>query len=167
MTLPLRWLGLLALAPLVAGCADGADPGVSEAPPPESNEAGTDAPEPKRVVTKGALRIEVLEEGDGRTVRSGDWITVHYRGRLAESETVFDDTHKRGVPYSTWLRSGKVIRGWERGIEGLRVGTHAVLHIPARLAYGEMGLASAGIPPGADLVYELEILGTADRPKRR
>ncbi len=164
----MRLLPLLALSCLALACSDGTDPGeVSEAPQPATYAIREDAPVPTRVERKGGLLIEILVEGDKRRVRSGDWITVHYTGKIAETDRTFGDTRKSGVPYSTWLRSREVIKGWERGLEGLRVGTKLVLHIPSKLAYGERGMAQARIPAGADLVYEIEILNTADRPARR
>lgn len=164
--IPPRSVLLLAFC-LAPACSDGAEPGVSEAPRPAAGPADEEAPEPTRTLQKGGVRIEVLEEGTGPRARTGDWVTVHYVGRLADAETPFGDTRKSGVPYSTWLRSTKVIPGWKRGIDGLRVGTRAVLHIPSRLAYGERGLPEARIPPGADLVYEIEIMNAVDRPNRR
>jgi peptidylprolyl isomerase len=166
MTLRRRYT-FVALTCALAGCSDGAEPGVSEAPPPAASTVGEAAPEPTRIEKSGGLVIEVLEPGEGKRVRSGDWITVHYTGRIAETDQTFGDTRKSGVPLSTWLKSSKVIRGWERGLDGMRVGTRLVLHIPAALAYGGRGMTQARIPPDADLVYEIEIMDTADRPARR
>ena len=69
----------------------------------------------------------------------------------------FDSSLDRGQPFVFMLGAGRVIRGWDDGIDGMRVGGRRVLHIPADLAYGARG-AGAAIPPGASLVFEVELL---------
>lgn len=151
---------------LTLGCSGGEPTDVTEERPSEATEPGGETSSSYLIRKGGGLVVEVLEEGSGRPVKAGDWITVHYRGTIVESGRVFGDTFKKGVPFGAYLRRGKIIAGWERGLVGLRVGTRAKLEIPADLAYGEMGMPGSGIPPGADLSYEIEVLDTAARPKR-
>ncbi len=145
---------------LAVACGEDVDPGeVGEAPRPGSPAPGLLDERPAMEVEKpGGLRVEVLEEGAGRAVRAGDRVTVQYVARLAEAEEPFG--RSGGIPFTFALRKGGVIRGLSLGLEGLRVGTRCVLHIPSELGYGAEGLAGAGVPPDADLVYEVEILDT-------
>ncbi len=121
----------------------------------------------RRIEKPGGLVVEIIEEGAGPRVREGDWVTLHYVGKLAESGLVFGSSAASGVPFSLWLRRDRAIPGLVRGLEGLRVGTRATLRIPNALAYGETGLESSGIPKSADLAYEVHVLASTDRSERR
>ena len=112
-----------------------------------------------------ALVKEDLAVGSGRAARAGDDIVVHYVGWL-DNGRQFDSSRARRDPLDFALGAGDVIRGWDEGIAGMRVGGRRKLRIPARLAYGEHGLAGV-IPPGATLMFEielLEILGPREAP---
>jgi len=158
------FIGLLTVLP---ACSGGDDPSVSEAPHPRSAEENQSNSSAYIIKKAGGLEAEVLVEGDGRTIGSSDWVTVHYRGKLVEDEYVFGDTFKNGVPLSLSLESGQAITGWQKGLSGLRVGSRVILRIPSTLAYGEKGLASTRIPADADLEYEIEILNAVARADRR
>lgn len=106
------------------------------------------------------LKIETLTEGDGDTAESGMRVTVHYEGRLADG-TVFDSSYKRGQPFDFTLGAGQVIRGWDEGVAGMKIGEKRRLTIPPELGYGERGAGDA-IPPNATLVFEVELLGLAE-----
>ena len=82
-------------------------------------------------VNAADLSFEVIAEGDGETAKNGMQVSVHYQGRLTDG-TVFDDSQKRGTPFSFTLGSGQVIPGWEQGIAGMKIGEKRVLTIPAR-----------------------------------
>jgi peptidylprolyl isomerase len=125
-------------------------------------------------VTRLRFRTQDLVVGLGEEVKEGATVLVQYRGTL-EDGTVFDDsrTHPKGAPPPLRLgraedgRSG-VIEGWIKGIPGMRVGGTRRLEIPSHLAYGERGSPNGKVPPHADLVFVVELLGvTAEEPARR
>lgn len=101
--------------------------------------------------------------GEGMEAAAGDEVSVHYTGWLHEQSAhdlrgeKFDSSVDRGQPLVFKLGTGRVIRGWDEGVAGMRVGGVRELHIPADLAYGARG-AGAAIPPGASLVFEVELL---------
>lgn len=115
-------------------------------------------------------RIDIVS-GDGAVARSGDEVSVHYTGWLYDEAAPdkrgaqFDSSRERGRPFSFPLGMGKVIRGWDEGVAGMRVGGKRVLHIPAWLGYGQKG-AGGVIPPGASLVFEVELLDVKDNAPR-
>ena len=86
----------------------------------------------------------------------GMMVAVHYQGRL-EDGTVFDDSHKRGEPIRFTLGSGQVIKGWDQGIEGMKVGEKRTLTIPPELGYGASGAGDV-IPPNATLTFDVELV---------
>lgn len=94
--------------------------------------------------------------GTGPEVKSGDTVTIHYRGTL-EDGTEFDSSYGRGQPFSTVIGVGRVIQGWDQGIVGMKVGGKRTLTIPGNLAYGPMGIPGV-IPPNATLVFETELV---------
>ena len=108
---------------------------------------------------------EDLTIGAGRAAHAGDEVLVHYVGWL-ENGQQFDSSRARRDPLDFALGAGDVIKGWDEGIAGMKVGGRRKLRIPARLAYGDHGLAGI-IPPGAALHFEielLEILGPRESP---
>lgn len=105
---------------------------------------------------ESGLRVQVVEEGTGAAAEPGTTVTVHYTGWLPRGET-FDSSRERGEPFSFPLGQGRVIRGWDLGVAGMREGGRRILVIPPDLAYGERG-AGEVIPPGAWLVFDVELL---------
>lgn len=103
-----------------------------------------------------AMKVEDTVIGTGPEVKKGDTVTVHYTGRL-ENGTKFDSSLDRGTPFSTVIGVGSVIKGWDEGIPGMKVGGKRKLTIPGALAYGEQGIPPK-IPPNATLVFEVELL---------
>lgn len=107
-------------------------------------------------------RIDVVE-GTGDAARAGDEVSVHYTGWLYDERAAdrrgakFDSSLDRGQPFVFMLGAGRVIRGWDDGVAGMRVGGKRELLIPADLGYGAKGAGSV-IPPGASLVFEVELL---------
>jgi len=114
-------------------------------------------------VNAADLSFEVIAEGDGETAKNGMQVSVHYQGRLTDG-TIFDDSQKRGMPFSFTLGSGQVIPGWEQGIDGMKIGEKRVLTIPPELGYGAAG-AGGVIPPNATLVFDVELVAVAIPPK--
>ena len=104
------------------------------------------------------FRAEDIVVGSGAPAAAGDTLTVHYIGTL-ENGQVFDDSYARGEPYTFRLGAGTVIRGWDQGLVGMRVGGKRRLIIPPALAYGSQGLPP--IPPNATLHFEIELIANA------
>ena len=98
-----------------------------------------------------------LVVGTGETVKKGDTVDVHYTGKLTSGKK-FDSSLDRGKPFRVEnVGSANVIKGWNEGIPGMKVGGKRMLYIPYELAYGEEGMPPA-IPPRAKLVFEVEVL---------
>lgn len=103
------------------------------------------------------LKIEDIKIGEGQEVKKGDTISIHYVGTLLNG-TKFDSSVDRGTPFETVIGVGDVIKGWDEGVIGMKVGGKRKLTIPAFMAYGEQGAGSV-IPPNSTLIFELELLG--------
>ena len=106
--------------------------------------------------TASGLIIEELTLGDGETAISGQQVTVHYTGWLTDG-TKFDSSKDRDDPFEFGLGAGQVIRGWDEGVQGMKIGGSRKLTIPPALGYGARG-AGGVIPPNATLVFEVELL---------
>jgi FKBP-type peptidyl-prolyl cis-trans isomerase len=102
------------------------------------------------------LVIEELKVGDGAEAKAGQNVTVHYVGTLTDGKK-FDSSRDRGQGFSFKLGAGQVIKGWDQGVAGMKVGGMRKLTIPPELAYGDRGFPGA-IPPKATLVFEVELL---------
>src|SRR5215475_7988325 len=102
------------------------------------------------------LTIENLKEGTGAEAKVGNTVTVHYVGTLTDGKK-FDSSRDRGRGFSFTLGKGMVIKGWDQGVAGMKVGQLRKLTIPAHLAYGERGFPPV-IPPNSTLVFEVELL---------
>lgn len=102
------------------------------------------------------LIIEELQLGDGAEATVGQEVTVHYTGWLTDG-TKFDSSKDRFQPFSFALGAGYVIKGWDQGVAGMKVGGKRKLTIPAELGYGARG-AGGVIPPNATLIFEVELL---------
>jgi FKBP-type peptidyl-prolyl cis-trans isomerase len=103
------------------------------------------------------MKIEILKPGNGEVSKNGDRVSVHYIGTL-ENGNKFDSSRDRQSPFSFILGTGQVIRGWDVGVLGMKVGEQRKLTIPPDLAYGANGVPGA-IPPNATLIFEVELLG--------
>jgi FKBP-type peptidyl-prolyl cis-trans isomerase FkpA len=107
-------------------------------------------------------RIDIVA-GSGTVATSGSDVSVHYTGWLYDENAPqqrgmkFDSSVDRGQPYTFLLGAGQVIRGWDEGVAGMKVGGKRTLKIPADLGYGSNG-AGGVIPPGASLVFDVELV---------
>jgi FKBP-type peptidyl-prolyl cis-trans isomerase len=114
--------------------------------------------------TAEGLVITELAPGEGAPIAAGSIAVVHYTGWLYDTGaadnkgTKFDSSVDRTQPFEFTLGAGEVIQGWDQGVEGMRVGGKRRLVIPAALGYGDRG-AGGVIPPGATLVFDVELLG--------
>ncbi|MCF4994733.1 FKBP-type peptidyl-prolyl cis-trans isomerase [Pseudomonas syringae] len=106
------------------------------------------------------LQIIDLQPGDGKTAVKGALITTQYTGWLKDG-TEFDSSWSRGKPFQCVIGTGRVIKGWDQGIIGMKVGAKRKLLVPAHLAYGERTMGK--IPPNSDLVFEIELLEVLTR----
>lgn len=102
------------------------------------------------------LKKEDIKVGDGTEAVSGKVVSVHYSGFLTDGKK-FDSSLDRGRPFSFILGRGQVIKGWDEGVVGMKVGGKRKLTIPANMAYGERGVPPV-IPPNAPLVFDVELL---------
>lgn len=107
--------------------------------------------------TASGLQFEDTKEGTGAEAKAGQHVQVHYTGWLTDGKK-FDSSKDRGQPFGFKLGGGHVIRGWDEGVEGMKVGGVRKLTIPPELGYGARG-AGGVIPPNATLVFEVELLG--------
>jgi FKBP-type peptidyl-prolyl cis-trans isomerase len=102
------------------------------------------------------LIVEDIELGTGEAIKSGDEILIHYSGTL-EDGTEFDSSYSRNDPLEIQIGVGQVIKGWDEGIIGLKVGGKRKLTIPSDLAYGDGGIPGV-IPPKATLIFNVELV---------
>ena len=103
-----------------------------------------------------SLKIDDIQEGTGAAAATGQKVTVHYVGTLTNGNK-FDSSRDRGKGFSFKLGAGEVIKGWDQGVVGMKVGGLRRLTIPPELAYGDRGFPGA-IPPRSTLVFEVELL---------
>jgi peptidylprolyl isomerase len=124
--------------------------------------SGPLAKEPSVAIPAGAapstLVVKDIIKGTGPEAKAGQPVTVNYVGALFHGGKVFDASWKRNEPFTFTLGQGAVIKGWDQGVAGMKVGGRRELVIPAALAYGSKG-AGTSIPPNSPLVFVVDLLG--------
>jgi FKBP-type peptidyl-prolyl cis-trans isomerase len=146
-----RWL-------VVAGLVLTMGVGVAHAQDPSKDKPKDPKPSTEVVsTTASGLKIIELQIGNGAEAKAGQKVSVHYSGFLEDGQK-FDSSLDRGQPFDFKLGAGQVIKGWDEGVAGMKVGGKRRLVIPSKLGYGERG-AGGAIPPNATLVFEVELLG--------
>jgi peptidylprolyl isomerase len=111
----------------------------------------------EEVVLKSGLKYIEVETGSGPAAVSGKAVTVHYTGAFPNGKK-FDSSVDRNEPFTFKLGAGQVIKGWDEGVSGMRIGGKRKLFVPSALAYGKRGAGNV-IPPDAELHFEVELLG--------
>lgn len=119
----------------------------------ERTEAYLEATNDNGIVER--MVIEDVRVGEGDEVKAGDTVSVHYVGTLQDG-TEFDNSKKRGQTFDFKVGGGQVIKGWDEGLVGMKVGGQRILVIPSNMAYGEKGIGP--IPGGATLVFSIELV---------
>ena len=153
-------VSMLMLVSIPAGAQDSAASPASAASTPVAQPAAPakkTAKAPKVITTASGLQYQILKRGKGATAQIGQTVSVHYTGWLTDG-TKFDSSVDRGQPFSFSLGAGQVIKGWDEGVAGMKVGEKRKLTIPPDLGYGAAG-AGGVIPPNATLVFDVELLG--------
>jgi FKBP-type peptidyl-prolyl cis-trans isomerase len=145
-------VGLLACAATFARAADKKDNKAKGATQEAKEKKG------KSVTTPSGLKYEELKVGTGDEAKTGQTVDVHYTGWLTDGKK-FDSSVDRGQPFSFKLGAGMVIKGWDEGVAGMKVGGKRKLTIPSQLGYGPRGTPGGPIPPNATLVFDVELLG--------
>jgi FKBP-type peptidyl-prolyl cis-trans isomerase len=146
-------LGLAVLAVvglIVVACA-------KKEAPNQSAASGNAAGAPATITTASGLQYVVVKQGDGPVAKAGQTVSVHYTGWLTNG-TKFDSSVDRGQPFQFNLGAGQVIKGWDEGVAGMKVGEKRKLIIPSNLGYGDRGAGNV-IPPNSTLVFDVELLG--------
>ena len=108
------------------------------------------------------LKYEILKAGAGQEAKNGDEVLVHYVGTL-EDGSKFDSSRDRNKPFDFVLGAGAVIKGWDLGVLGMKVGEIRRLVIPSAIGYGAQGTPGGPIPPNANLIFEVELLGVSSQ----
>ena len=113
--------------------------------------------EEKWIQLDGGLKYRDIEIGTGDQAKAGDVVATHYNGTF-EDGTKFDSSYDRGQPFSFVLGGGMVIKGWDLGIIGMKIGGKRKLIIPPELGYGKKGAGGGAIPPDTTLYFEVELV---------
>lgn len=157
----------------IAGCGQSGDEPAESAEPVTENveeQAMTEekSTESQIIEVAPGLTARILQRGHGRAAEAGDYVEVHYTGWLYDAAAEdhrgdkFDSSVDRGQKFGFPLGEGRVIKGWDQGVAGMLIGEKRELTIAPEMGYGDRGAGNV-IPPGATLVFEVELFG-ADGP---
>lgn len=123
-----------------------------------TNSAPTAVPPKSFKELPGGLKYYIIKAGTGAEAKSGQNVTVHYTGWLQSNNKKFDSSVDHGQPFSFPLGGGRVIKGWDEGVKGMKIGEKRQLLIPADMGYGATGTPGGPIPPNATLIFDVELL---------
>ena len=164
----LKLLAAMAAFVLLAACGQQGGDSTPAAGDTQADNSQTTSQEPIRTMeTDSGLKIDVIQNGYGRAAVAGDLVTVHYTGWLFDPVAAdgrgdkFDSSVDRGEKFQFPLGAGRVIKGWDEGVEGMLIGEKRVLTIPPDIAYGARGYPPV-IPQNATLVFEVELFDAED-----
>src|SRR5258707_9385238 len=144
--------GLFVFLTIVSGCGSAE----KSATPTTANTSSPVKVNGQPTTTSSGLQYWDITVGSGATAVAGSTVKVHYSGFLTTGEK-FDSSRDRGEPFSFPLGAGQVIKGWDEGVAGMKVGGQRQLRIPPALGYGAAG-AGGSIPPNATLIFDVELL---------
>lgn len=145
----------------------------TQLPPADATLAGPQEPMPastydakaplskNKIIMKNGMKIEITKEGSGAEIKNGQTAVMSYTGKLTDGTTFdsnVDPKFQHVEPFTFTLGEGRVIKGWDEGVLGMKVGESRTLTIPADLAYGARGIPGT-IPPNATLVFDVTLLG--------
>lgn len=164
------WIGIACVAIVVLIVVGNTPKGVETPPPQEATLVGPQEPVPtdnydanaplskNKVILQNGMKIEITKEGKGSGIENGQTAVMTYVGKF-ENGSVFDASKNHGDgTFEFVLGKGRVIKGWDQGVLGMKVGESRTLTIPGDLAYGPAGIAGA-IPPNATLIFDVTLLG--------
>jgi FKBP-type peptidyl-prolyl cis-trans isomerase FkpA len=140
----------------LADVLKGTEPGRADKDAKPSKGPDDPTKAPREVKTQSGLKYADLKTGTGDEAKPGNKVAVHYTGWLKDGKKI-DSSLDRQAPFEFDLGAGQVIKGWDEGVAGMKVGGKRKLIIPSQLAYGERGTAGV-IPPNAELTFEVELL---------
>lgn len=123
---------------------------------PSSTNLTTDAQPASQKANTANVKIEDIKVGTGEAVKSGDTVVIDYTGTLVNG-TKFDSSLDRGTPFETQIGVGQVIKGWDLGVVGMKVGGERKLTIPPELGYGDQAMGN--IPPNSILIFDVILRG--------
>jgi FKBP-type peptidyl-prolyl cis-trans isomerase len=116
------------------------------------------------VKTESGLQYWDIKVGTGQVAKEGDGVRVHYTGWLTNGKK-FDSSIDGGRPFTFVLGHEEVIKGWDEGVAGMKVGGKRQLRIPPDLAYGTSGTPDGTIPPNSTLIFDVQLLGVQEPPQ--
>lgn len=158
------------LALFVVACGSQDDDPAAAAAPIEETNVTSDNPNAVEVIEIApGLSAAILRRGYGQAAQAGDIVDVHYTGWLYDEEAAdhrgdkFDSSVDRGDQFQFPLGAGRVIKGWDQGVQGMLIGELRELTIAPEMGYGDRGAGGGLIPPGATLVFEVELFA-AENP---
>lgn len=150
---------ILTIGALACGAAQAATPAPKSTPHSVGKMPAKTAPKPAPAMhtTSSGLQYQDLKVGTGPLPKTGQSVTVHYTGTLTDGKK-FDSSRDRNEPFTFKIGLGEVIPGWDEGVGTMRKGGRRKLVIPAKLGYGDQGFGNGVIPPGATLLFDVELL---------